>query len=277
MRRQHFLSLLIGSAQSFAGTIFAFFRHTSVGSLAVFIRSGMPQDTALRTNILVIYRIVFILPGFVSIFFPFPSRIRQNRYLSIIQYLFCNPRCFIAGIHCYKLYFKFARYFVIYLIPCHTVVNIARCHCYTQYHTVFIAGCMCFIGKLPFVLAFHKHTAFRIGCGHRLFFCSTAFGQVIIVVIFYGLFSKLFPLLIYLLVKLFRVNLCCLCHFLFLVFLLIGTGFDMRSVYKNHAGIYHPVIQSLIQNVLKDLAAQFLRKTLAEGITHRGKMRDIIQ
>ena len=42
------------------------------------------------------------------------------------------------------------------------------------------------------------------------------------------------------------VNLCCLRHFLFLVFLFIGACFDVRSVYKNYTGIYHSVIQSFI-------------------------------
>ena len=40
----------------------------------------------------------------------------------------------------------------------------------------------------------------------------------------------------------------------------------MRPVHENNAGIYHSVVQGLVQDVIKYLLREFRGKTLAEGI-----------
>ena len=51
----------------------------------------------------------------------------------------------------------------------------------------------------------------------------------------------------------------------------------MCPVNENCAGVQHPVVQCLVENMLKYLTGQFIRETLAESIAHRCKVRDIIQ
>lgn len=156
-------------------------------------------------------------------------------------------------------------------------MNIARRYRNTQYHSVFITGSMCFVGKLPFMLPLHKHAAIRIRGGYSLFSACAAWGWIIVAVIFDWRFAQFLSFLIYLLAKLLRVDFGCLCYLLFLVFLLVCAGFDVGSIYEDRAGIYHPVIQRFVQDMLENLTAQFLRKPLAERITHRRKVRDLVQ
>ena len=55
-------------------------------------------------------------------------------------------------------------------------------------------------------------------------------------------------------------------------FFLFADALDMDSVHKNHSGIYQAVIQSLVQDVRKDLLIQFRWNVLTEGIAHRWKL-----
>ena len=48
---------------------------------------------------------------------------------------------------------------------------------------------------------------------------------------------------------------------------------DVGSVDENDAGIDHAVIECFVENMLENLAGQCFRKTSAEGIAHRGKVR----
>lgn len=51
----------------------------------------------------------------------------------------------------------------------------------------------------------------------------------------------------------------------------------MDPVHKNHSGIYQAVIQSLVQDVRKDLLIQFRWNVLTEGIAHRWKLWNLVQ
>lgn len=53
---------------------------------------------------------------------------------------------------------------------------------------------------------------------------------------------------------------------------MFADALDMDSVHKNHSGIYQAVIQSLVQDVRKDLLIQFRWNVLTEGIAHRWKL-----
>ena len=52
---------------------------------------------------------------------------------------------------------------------------------------------------------------------------------------------------------------------------------NVGSVYKDHTGIYHSVIQRLVQDMRKDFLAYLWRKSLAKSITYRCEMGDLIQ
>ena len=83
-------------------------------------------------------------------------------------------------------------YFVIYLIPGYTVMNISGSYFYSQYESSAVAGCVSFISKLPLMLSLYKHTTVRIGGGYCLFCSSYAgrwLGIIVILVFFNGLLT----------------------------------------------------------------------------------------
>ena len=73
----------------------------------------------------IFYGVIFVVPGAVSFFAAFVSRIRENRNFSIVQSLLCNPRGLISCIHGHELNIEFACYIVINLVPCYTVMDIS--------------------------------------------------------------------------------------------------------------------------------------------------------
>ena len=114
---------------------------------------------------------------------------------------------------------------------------------------------------------------------YRLFyrFSSTALAMLLIVLIFNGLLAQLFSFLVDLSAQLPGIYLCHLCNPLLLELFLVGTGLDMGAVNENRARVDHSVIQRFVEDVLEDFSSQFVRKTLAESIAHRRKVRDLIQ
>ena len=65
---------------------------------------------------------------------------------------------------------------------------------------------------------------------------------------------------------------------LFLLQLLFIRGcFNMCSVDKNHAWVYHPVVQCFVQNMCKNFFTQLRGKAFAKGITYRCKVRNLFQ
>ena len=65
---------------------------------------------------------------------------------------------------------------------------------------------------------------------------------------------------------------------LFLLELLFIRGcFNMGSVDKNHAWVYHPVVQCFVQNMCKNFFTQLRGKAFAKGITYRCKVRNLFQ
>ena len=77
--------------------------------------------------------------------------------------------------------------------------------------------------------------------------------------------------------KLLLVHLCRLGCLFFLELLFICRCLNVGSVYKDHTGIYHSVIQRLVQDMRKDFLAYLWRKSLAKSITYRCEMGDLIQ
>ena len=160
-------------------------------------------------------------------------------------------------------------------------MDIPGCYLNSQHKSMLVTGGMRFISKLPLMLALYKHPTIRIGGGNCFLSGSSTTASsvtlVIILTFFYRLFAQLLPLGIYLLPQLLRVYFCCFGYLLFLEFLLVRTRLDVRSVNEHQTGIHHPVIQGFVENMFKDLIGQLLRKPFAECITHRCKMRDLIQ
>ena len=104
---------------------------------------------------------------------------------------------------------------------------------------------MCFVCKLPLMCTFYEHTAVRIGFRY-CFFNSTPSGTAARVVIILVLFAQLSAFLGDLFMKLLLVHLCRLGYLFFLELLFICRCLNVGSVYKNHTGIYHSVIQRLV-------------------------------
>ena len=86
------------------------------------------------------YRVIFVVPGAVSFFAAFISRIGENRNFSIVQSLLCNPRGLISRVHGHELNIEFAGYIVIYLVPCHTVMDVSGSYLYSQNKTSFVTS-----------------------------------------------------------------------------------------------------------------------------------------
>ena len=202
-------------------------------------------------------------------------RIWEYRYPSVIHGLLRDPRRLVSCVHSHKCHFReSACYLIIKRIPRHTVVYTSRRYLYTQNKPLSVTCRMRFIRKLPLVLSLYKHPAFRVCCRYALFCCPSRH-IVIAVVFFYGLLPQLLPFRIHFFPQLLGVDLGCFGHLLFLVFLFVCVGFDMRSVYEDHARVYHPVVQRLVQDMREYLLRQLCRKPLAEGIAHRCKVRDL--
>ena len=121
-------------------------------------------------------------------------------------------------------------------------MDVACRHFYPKYKSVFVAGGVRLISKLPLVLSLDEHPGIRIGSRNRPVGRSSGF--VFIIVIFFDRFlPQLLPLRVDLLPKLFIIDLCILFHLLLLVFLLIGRCFDMSSIDEHRRRVYHTVIQ----------------------------------
>ena len=141
-----------------------------------------------------------------------------------------------------------------------------------------ITGSMCFVRKLPLMCPFYKHSAVRVGFGHRFLNRSssgTSFIFVIIVIV--DFLTQFFSFLGYLFAKLFLVHLRGLGDLFLLELLFIRGCFNMCSVDKNHAWVYHPVVQCFVQNMCKNFFTQLRGKAFAKGITYRCKVRNLVQ
>ena len=101
--------------------------------------------------------------------------------------------------------------------------------------------------------------------------------MVFIILIFNGLLAQLFSFRVDLSAQLPGVDPCCLRNLFLLELFLVGAGFDVGAVNENCAGVQHPVIQCLVEDVLKNLTGQLIREALAESIAHCRKVRNMIQ
>ena len=162
-------------------------------------------------------------------------------------------------------------------------MNIACGYLYCQHKAVPVARGMRFIRKLPFMFPFDKHSAVRIRCGNRSGYGFSSLRRIAFVVIilvrffFNRLFAQLFTLGVHFLPKLLCVYLGCFGYLLFLELLFVCTCLDMRPVNEYDAGVYHAVVQRLVENMLKDFLCQLGWKSFTKGIAYRSKMRNVIQ
>ena len=101
--------------------------------------------------------------------------------------------------------------------------------------------------------------------------------MIFVVLIFNGLLAQLFSFHVDLSAQLPGIDLCRFRNLFLLKLFLVRAGFDLGSVNENCAGIQHPVVQCLVENMLKNFAGQFIREALAEGIAHRRKVGNVIQ
>ena len=155
-------------------------------------------------------------------------------------------------------------------------MDISGGHFHAQNKPSLVTGCVRFVSKLPLMLSFYEHSAVRVCGGNRLFyrFSSAALGMILI---FNGLLTQLFPFLVDLSAQLSGIDLRRLRDLFLPVLFLVGTGLDMSAVNENHARVDHSVIERFVENVLENFTAQLVRETLAKGIAHRCKVRNLIQ
>ena len=148
-----------------------------------------------------------------------------------------------------------------------------------QNKSPLVAGCVRFVSELSLMLSLYEHSAVRVRDGNRLFyrFSSSALGMIFVVLVFNGLLAQLFSFLVDLSAQLSGIDLCRLCNLFLPELFLVGTGLDMGAVNENRARVDHSVIERFVKNMLKNLAAQLVRKALAEGVAHRRKVRNLIE
>lgn len=184
--------------------------------------------------------------------------IGQNRDSAVFQNFFSDPRRFVSGIHRYKLNFgKTVRYLVVYCVPCNTIAYISSGHLNTQHKAVLITGSMCFVRKLPLMSPFYKHSAVRVGFGHRfLNRSSSGTSLIFVIIVIVDFLAQFFSFLGHLFAKLFLVHLRAFGDLFLLELLFICGCLNMCSVNKNHAWVYHPVVQCFIQNMCKNFFTQ---------------------
>ena len=148
----------------------------------------------------------------------------------------------------------------------------------TQHKAVLITGCMCFVRKLPLMCPFYKHSAVRVGFGHRfLNRSSSGTSLIFVIIVIVDFLTQFFSFLGYLFAKLFLVHLRGFGDLFLLELLFIRGCFNMCSVDKNHAWVYHPVVQCFVQNMCKNFFTQLRGKAFAKGITYRCKVRNLFQ
>ena len=223
--------------------------------------------------------IISKIPRLKFIFLSLVSGIGKDGNSAVFQNFLCNPRCFVSGIHRYKLNFgKTVRYLVVYCVPCSTIAYISSGYFNTQHKAVLITGSMCFVRKLPLMCPFYKHSAVRVGFGHRFFNRSSSGTSLIfVIIVIVDFLTQFFSFLGYLFAKLFLVHLRGFGDLFLLQLLFIRGCFNMCSVDKNHAWVYHPVVQCFVQNMCKNFFTQLRGKAFAKGITYRCEMRDLVQ
>ena len=115
------LSAFICATNSSAGTVFADFGRAAVSPFPFFACGRMPQFMSSGTGKTVCCCIISKIPRLKFIFLSLVSGIGKDGNSAVFQNFLCNPRCFVSGIHRYKLNFrKTVRYLVVYCVPCST-------------------------------------------------------------------------------------------------------------------------------------------------------------
>ena len=160
---QRFLPFCVCSALLAAETFSAYSGCASVDSFAFLAGCGMTKCFSLWTGKGVCGRVIYVIPRTVSVFFPGSASIGENGNPVVLQYLPCNPRSLICGIHSDVFYlWKTLGYIVIEWISGDTVMHISSCYMNAKNESFPVAGSMCFICKLLFMLALYKQATIRI-------------------------------------------------------------------------------------------------------------------
>ena len=160
-----------------------------------------------------------------------------------------------------------------------------------QDKAMLVAGCMGLIGKLPLVVSFHKQAAVRIGYApsystqllllppRQLFLRSIVppllcwSARLIIIKRF---LPMSLPVLVYLFHQFLGIVPGCRRNLYLHLFLVIGVGLDVCTVYKYRLGRKITGLRYLLQNPTEYLLYCLLGKPVPEIITHRGKVRSFL-
>ena len=128
-----------------------------VFAVAVPVGCCVVQRLVFRTDDAIIVFVIDVLPPFVSALHRLGTLIRCGKDSAIVKDVFANMGRFVStvGYDCLDLRKTFG-YFLIHLVKCYTVMDIAGRDYGFQYETVLVAGGMGFIGKLLLVFAFYK-------------------------------------------------------------------------------------------------------------------------
>ena len=130
---------------------------------------------------------------------------------------------------------------------------------HAQYNPVFVAGCMCFVRKLPLMCPLYKHSAVPGRFLDTVFSTVPTSGTslIFVIIVIVDFLTQFFSFLGYLFAKLFLVHLtrlsatCSFWNFFYSRMLLIWVP----SI-KISAWVYHPVVQCFVQNMCKNFFTQ---------------------
>ena len=211
--------------------------------------------------------IISKIPRLKFIFLSLVSGIGKDGNSAVFQNFLCNPRCFVSGIHRYKLNFgKTVRYLVVYCVPCSTIAYISSGYFNTQHKAVLITGCMCFVRKLPLMCPFTNipqsgsvlDTVFSTVPPPELPLFSSSSSSLT----FLPSFSRSSDTSLR---SCSSYTFAALATCSFWNFFFIRGCFNMCSVDKNHAWVYHPVVQCFVQNMCKNFFTQLRGKRLQKA------------
>ena len=140
-----------------AGTVGTDLWIAFVFPVAISVGCTVVQYLVFWADDTVIVFIVYVFPPFVAALHGLGSFVGCGQNPPILKYLFANMGRLVGAVGYHCRYFRVLLYhFVIYIVKGHAVMDVAGGHFHVEHKAVDIACRMCFIGKLPLVVALYK-------------------------------------------------------------------------------------------------------------------------
>ena len=277
-------------AQRPCRTARAYLRIALVFPVSVPVGRAVFQWLILRAEDAVVVFVIHILPPLVPALHRLRALVGRGQHPAVIEHFLTDVRGLVRRIRHDRFHFwERTRYFVIYIVKCHTVMHIPRSYHRFHHKAVVIAGCVRFIGKLPFVLPLHKQPAVRVGHAPHAFpllgfllpplllllRCVVPFllrrpGWFILLK---RLFPVRFPVRVHFLHQFPGIPLRCRRDFLFYLFLYVRVCFDVCPVHIYHFWRKVSRFGYFLQYPCKHLVHRFLCEPVPEVVAYRGEVR----